>query len=83
MSRYFAPGFLVLAVFIPSHAFALTCTPPQVKVCHGSICNCYGFSTYVGPDGKTVIQLQVPQEDGPKVLKRLGIDPKVLKQNSQ
>lgn len=82
MSRYITAGILILAVFVPqSHAFALTCTPPEIKVCNGSICNCFGVVTFVGPDGKAVIQLKVNPDQAPKVLERLGINPKILKSN--
>jgi hypothetical protein len=82
MSRYITAGILTLAVFVPqSYAFALTCTPPEIKICNGSICNCWGVTTYVGPDGKSVIELKGNPAQAPNVLKRLGINPNILKPN--
>ena len=78
MIRYIAASILSLAVSVPQSASALICVPPEHKICHNSICNCWTVNTYVGIDGKSVIELKVAPDQAPTVLKRLGINPKTL-----
>jgi hypothetical protein len=81
MSRYIGVCILISAEFLlQSQAFALTCTPPEREICYKSSCSCWDVQTYVGLDGKTVIELKGKPDQAPGVLNRLRIRPKdVLK----
>jgi hypothetical protein len=79
MSRYIAACILASSeLLLQSQAFALTCTPPQREICYKGSCSCWDVSTFVGSDGKTVIQLKGEAKQAPSVLNQLKINPKDL-----
>jgi hypothetical protein len=81
MNRYIGLFIFTSAqLLLQSQASAVTCTPPEREICYKSSCSCWGVSSYVGIDGKTVIELKGKPEQAPGVLNRLQINPKdVLK----
>ena len=77
--RRYSVVVLAIAVFAPaSTCFALTCTPPSIKICNGSNCYCSPkVNMLIRPDG--ALEFEVQPDQAGQVLKQLKIDPKSLK----